>query len=230
MPAIAGLITSLFIILAAACSSTVNNRPPQLIDISHIIPSLVLDIRYHTDKNFVGTPINGYKAPKCLLTRTAATALKRAQKELSQQSMSLKIFDCYRPQRAVNHFVSWAEDLQDTRMKDRFYPKVNKNQLFDKGYIAAKSGHSRGSTVDLTLVKLIPEQGSIELDMGTQFDLFDVRSHTISPEISTQQQNNRLLLKTIMSKYGFINFPKEWWHYTLAEEPYPNDYFDAPVQ
>ena len=143
--------------------------------------------------------------------------------------MSLKIFDCYRPQRAVDHFVSWAEDLQDMRMKAQFYPNVSKNELFNKGYIAAKSSHSRGSTVDLTIVKLTPGQSSTELDMATPFDLFDVRSHTLTENINPQQQKNRQLLKTIMSQHGFINYPKEWWHFTLAKEPYPNHYFDSPI-
>ena len=202
-----------------------------LVDVETRIPDAIFDIRYHSSYNFVGKPIEGYVQPKCLLTEPAADALAAVQKQAQQRGMTLKIFDCYRPQRAVDHFVAWAEDLEDTGMKSVFYPSVNKADLFDKGYIAAKSGHSRGSTVDLTLVALDGTSGDIgELDMGTPFDFFDPLSHTDSPEVGDTVRKNRLLLKTLMTAQGFENLPEEWWHYTLADEPYPDTYFDVPVE
>jgi D-alanyl-D-alanine dipeptidase len=186
-----------------------------------------------------------------MLTPPAAAALSAAQTELRSYGLSLKVYDCYRPQRAVDEFVAWAKDLGDTKMKAEFYPRVEKTNLFKDGYIAAKSGHSRGSTVDLTLIPIpAPPQeefasgqrlrdctlpasrrfGDDSLDMGTGFDCFDPLAHTANPDLGAQQRRNRLLLKSTMEKFGFRNLPEEWWHYTLKDEPYPNQYFDVPIE
>jgi zinc D-Ala-D-Ala dipeptidase len=220
-------------------------------DVSAVIPGVVLDIRYRTPHNFVGEPIDGYLAAKCILTKQAADALAKVQEELKGFSFSLKIYDCYRPQRAVDHFVRWAKDEKDTRMKKEFYPTVDKADLFKDGYIASKSGHTRGSTVDLTIVPLpVPEQeryapgqtlractlpagarfGDNSLDMGCGFDCFDEQAHTAFGGIGPAQRTNRLLLKALMEKQGFRNFEKEWWHFTLKSEPFPDTYFDFPVE
>ncbi len=213
-------------------------------------PSILVEARYYSNYNFVGQRIRGYNAPKCIITRQAAEALASVQTELKAFSLSLKVYDCYRPQRAVDDFVEWAKDLSDTRMKKDFYPTVAKRDLFRKGYIAKKSSHSRGSTVDLTIVPLpLPEQPNYEarnglvechldyekrfkdksLDMGTAYDCFHPLSHTLNPEIERIQKINRLLLKLIMEKYGFTNLPEEWWHYTLRGEPFPNRFFDFEI-
>ena len=195
--------------------------------VNEAVPSAVFDIRYHRADNFTGTKVDGYEKPLCLLTEPAAAALQKAQKDLNAQGHSLKIFDCFRPQRAVDHFVRWGRDLDDQAKKAEYYPAEDKSQLFVKGYIADRSGHSRGSTLDLTLVRLAD---GAELDMGTPFDYFDSLSNTADPRISERQRANRLLLKEAMEKQGFANYDKEWWHYTLIDEPYPDTYFDFPVQ
>ena len=199
----------------------------QFVDIKEVIPSVQLDIRYYTHNNFIGSRINGYDAPKCLLTREAALALKYVQEELVNNRQALKIFDCYRPQQAVDHFVRWAKDLNDQKMKAEYYPSIDKKSLFKDGYIAEKSGHSRGSTVDLTIVDLNTNR---ELDMGTRFDYFDPLSHTASNGISKIQRDNRIALKTIMERNGFKNLKEEWWHFTLKNEVFPNRYFDFKVK
>lgn len=181
----------------------------------------MLEIRYATAHNFVGKSIDGYSRPRCLLTGPAARALQAVQAELMARKRSLQIYDCYRPQQAVDQFVRWAEDLNDTAMKVEFYPNVAKQELFAQGYIAARSGHSRGSTVDLTIAGL---------DMGTPFDLFDPLSHTDNPDIGAGPAGNRQLLRALMQKHGFRNLPEEWWHYTLENEPYPDRYFNFPVE
>jgi D-alanyl-D-alanine dipeptidase len=196
------------------------------IDVKEIIPTVHLDIRYYTTRNFVGSRIDGYDAPKCFLTNEAALALRNVQTELERNRQSLKIFDCYRPQRAVDHFVRWAKDLADQKMKAEYYPSVDKKNLFRDGYIAAKSGHSRGSTIDLTIMDLNSNQ---ELDMGTGFDFFDPLSHTMNSRISQSQLDNRMALKNIMESNGFKNLKEEWWHFTLKNEPYPETYFDFKI-
>jgi len=221
------------------------------VDITAIIGQINLDIRYYGEHNFLGTPVDGYLAPKCLLTKEAASALAGVQKDLEQFSLALKIYDCYRPQRAVDHFVRWAQDINDTKTKKEFYPTVDKKNLFKDGYIADKSSHSRGSTVDLTIIPLAaPEQPKYiagqklsecylpaekrfpdnSLDMGTGFDCFHELSHTANKNIGLQQRANRMLLKTLMEKHGFRNYDLEWWHYTLKNEPYPDTFFAFPVE
>ncbi len=231
--------------------STKLNFPDGFVDIKEVIPSIVLDIRYYTSYNFVGEKIDGYESGKCIITRKAADALKKVQDELSGYSLSLKLYDCYRPQRAVDHFVRWAGDKNDFRMKKAFYPAVRKNNLFKHGYLAARSGHSRGSSIDLTIVPIpvpIKKENTIEqdycecctevekryidfsIDMGTGFDCFDKKSWTAARSISQKQRENRQLLKTVMEKYGFRNYRKEWWHFTLKNEPYPDTYFNFIVR
>ena len=208
----------------------VAERPADFVDVADMIPGVVLDIRYATAVNFVGAPIDGYVKPKCLLTRRAAKALRTVQEALEQDGLALKIFDCYRPQRAVDHFARWAEDAADTRMQETFYPSVPKDELFAWGYIAERSGHSRGSTVDVTLVRVKSASDYSELDMGTGYDFFDELSHTDNPAAGAEARGNRQRLKAVMESHGFVNLPEEWWHYSLRDEPYAATYFDFPVE
>jgi D-alanyl-D-alanine dipeptidase len=199
-----------------------------LVPLADCAPSILQEMRYAGADNFVGRPVEGYAAPVCLLTPPAARALARAQEEVRTYDLSLKVFDCYRPQRSVDHFVRWAQDTNDQQTKARFYPDVDKRRLFERGYIAARSGHSRGSTVDITLVS-VADGDSTELAMGTPFDFFDPRAHTASTAIPPAARRNRLLLRLVMERHGFVNYEKEWWHYTLRKEPWPDRYFDFPV-
>jgi D-alanyl-D-alanine dipeptidase len=206
------------------------SRPEGFIDIEQVVPGIRKDIRYFTANNFVGERIDGYLAAKCLLTLKAAEALKQAEVDLKQYGLGLKVFDCYRPQRAVNHFILWARDLDDIRMKRRFYPDVDKKNLFEEGYIAARSSHTRGSTVDLTIVTILADGSAQDIDMGTGHDLFSPQSWPTSPLMSGSQRAHRMLLQTLMRKHGFEPYPQEWWHFTLKNEPYPDSYFDFPVE
>ena len=207
--------------------STLFATPPKPLgkdaftNVTLFIPDIHYDMRYAQENNFVGSVIDGYQKPLCLLSHESALALKNVQKALQREHLTLKVFDCYRPQRAVDHFVRWAKDLNDTKMKSVYYPYVKKKMLFKEGYIAAKSGHSRGSTVDLSIDGL---------DMGTPFDFFDPSSHTFSSSISAKQQKNRVHLKQVMEANGFKNYPAEWWHYTLKNEPFKKHYFDFEVK
>lgn len=218
-------IKTLFFVLCISTSIYARKALP-FPDIKALSPNVIVDAKYYGEKNFVGERIDGYEAPKCLLSKKAAQALSRAQKLAEKQELSLKAFDCYRPQIAVDHFVRWAKDLKDTKRKKVHYPYVSKENLFSEGYIASKSGHSRGSTIDLTLAT----KAGKELDMGGIFDYFDPLSHTLSKKITKSQLKNRLKLKSIMEEAGFRNYKKEWWHYTLRKEPYPQSYFSFPVK
>lgn len=200
--------------------------PNDFVEISSVIPDVTLDVRYFSAENFVGEPVKGYQAETLLLTEEAATALSGVQAELNSFGLGLKIFDAYRPQQAVDHFVRWAEDTADTRMKSQYYPNVDKKNLFRDGYIADRSGHSRGSTVDVTLIDLATGE---ELDMGAGWDFFDPISWPASDLVNREQKNNRLLLRSLMIAHGFLPLAQEWWHFTLQEEPYPDEYFDFPV-
>ncbi|WP_345990187.1 M15 family metallopeptidase [Sulfurimonas sp. HSL1-2] len=204
-----------------------DEMPEAFVAIDDTAPGIAVEARYFTTDNFVGARIDGYEAPRCYLTRPAAAALSKADAALAPFGLGLKVFDCYRPQRAVDHFVRWAKDLGDTKMKARYYPRVAKNVLFKEGYIAARSGHSRGSTVDLTLIDR--ESGS-ELDMGTGFDFFGPESWPSSMAVTAQQRANRLLLRSVMTRAGFRPLQEEWWHFTLEDEPFPERYFDFPVR
>lgn len=203
--------------------------PSGFVDARETVPGLVLELRYRTHYNFVGEPIDGYLAEKCVMTREAADALAKVQDELGMFGLGLKVFDAYRPQRAVDHFVRWAEDPDDTRMKGEFYPRVEKSELFEKGYIAARSGHTRGSTVDVTLVALEQAEVPVELDMGSPYDFFGPVSWPGYKDISGQARANRMLLRTVMVRHGFQPYDQEWWHFTLKKEPFPETYFDFPI-
>ena len=200
------------------------------VDVRSLDPSIAADMRYAGSENFVGEPIDGYEAPKCLLSRAAAEVLVEVQSILRDDGFGLLVFDCYRPQRGVDHFVRWAKDTADLRTKAEYYPNVRKSRLFEDGYIASRSGHSRASTVDLTMVRRRPDDSVEALDMGTPFDFFDPRSHTESPDVTAEQQANRLRLRDAMEEGGFRNYSAEWWHYTMRDEPYPDEYFDRPIR
>ena len=204
-----------------------QTRPPGFVDAATVVPNLVVDMRYLGPDNFVGRPIDGYEKPICYLTRESALALAAVARDLEAQGLAIKAFDCYRPVRAVAHFARWARDLRDEARKAEFYPQVDKRHLFRDGYIAARSGHSRGSTIDMTLVG---RNGGKELDMGTPFDFFSPRSAPSDKSVSPQAQSNRRLLADAMRRRGFAPYSKEWWHFTLRREPYPNTFFDFPVR
>lgn len=204
-----------------------NRRPADFVDIRPLIPEARYDIRYFTGDNFVGCRIDGYTAPIGYLTRPAAEALQGIAVRAHAEGLGLLIFDCYRPARAVAHFARWAADLEDQAQKEAYYPHLAKQDLFKEGYIAARSGHSRGSTLDLTLFDIATGD---ELDMGTPFDLFDARSWTESPAVSAVQQANREKLQSLMGAGGFVGFHMEWWHFTLRNEPYPDTYFDFEIR
>jgi D-alanyl-D-alanine dipeptidase len=231
-------------------SPTTTDLPADFVRLSDVAPDIPIEIRYFGDHNFVGRPITGYAAPECILTRKAAKALARVQQDVSQNGYTLKVYDCFRPQRAVDDFADWAEDLDDTTMKAEFYPTVAKDTLFADGYIARQSGHSRGSTVDLTLVRTPPADqptwtsgdplvsctapvdqryADNTIDMGTGFDCFSPVSATDTKKVGPEQRENRQALVAAMARHGFENYPEEWWHFTLADEPHPDEYFDFPV-
>lgn len=207
-----------------------STLPEGFVYVDQVVPDIRTDLRYATGHNFVGTPIDGYLQSRCILTDKAAQALKTVQDELRPFGLCLLIFDGYRPQRAVDHFVRWAEDVNDTRMKAEFYPEVKKENLFKEDYIAAKSSHSRGSTVDLTIRSSTAEPADAGLNMGSGFDLFDPKSWPTSLDVSAEARAHRMLLQLLMKKHGFEPYPKEWWHFTLRDEPFPDTYLDFPVQ
>ncbi len=194
--------------------------------LSEAVPDAILEIRYYSTYNFVGDRIDGYEEPLALMTKESAEALKEVSDNLKKKGYRLKIFDAYRPQKAVNHFMRWALDSDDTRMKQYFYPELEKDVLFPRGYIAEHSGHSRGSTVDLTLFDMKSER---EVDMGGTFDYFGELSHPDYTGITEEQYNNRMILREAMIEGGFKPLAEEWWHFTLENEPYPDTYFTFPV-
>lgn len=224
------LACQVLFVLWLSVQAAAGELPAGFVDAGILIPELRLEMRYLTSDNFLGKPVDGYEAERCILTREAALALKGVQEDLLPFGLGVKVYDAYRPQRAVNHFVRWAENLSDTRMKAAYYPEVAKKDLFRLGYIAAQSSHSRGSTVDLTLVERDGTDALRELDMGTGFDLFSPASWPASSRVTARQRAHRLLLRTLMVAHGFVPYEKEWWHFTLAEEPYPDTYFDFPVR
>ncbi|MCK0130792.1 M15 family metallopeptidase [Flavobacteriaceae bacterium F08102] len=207
--------------------SIAQTLPKGFVDVKEVIPNLRTDLRYYGTNNFIGKPIDGYEKPRCILTKEAAEALKKVQEDFEKLGFGLLVFDAYRPQRAVNQFMKWAEDPNDTKMKEQFYPNKDKSSLFKEDYIAKKSGHSRGSTVDVTIVSL--KTGHI-LDLGSDFDLFDEKSSVNYKNITKNQRAIRLLLQRRMMKHGFKPYEKEWWHFTLENEPYPDTYFDFSIK
>ena len=204
----------------------ITKDPSGFVLLSDVIPSIVQEIRYFSTYNFVGDRIDGYEEPCAILTKEAARALKTVSNEMMVQGYRLKIFDTYRPACAVKHFVLWGIEDQDIRMKPYFYPEIEKQELFLKGYVAKKSSHSRGSTVDLTLLDMATGK---ELDMGSPFDLFSEKSHPDFRGISDEQYENRMILRHVMLRNGFAPIDCEWWHFTLKDEPYPDTYFDFPL-
>ncbi|MBQ9697564.1 MAG: M15 family metallopeptidase, partial [Acidaminococcaceae bacterium] len=194
--------------------------------LTDVVPDAILEIRYYSTYNFVGDRIEGYRQPTALLTKEAAQALKAVSDDVKRKGYRLKIYDAYRPQMAVSHFMRWAQDFKDTRMKPYFYPELKKDVLFPLGYIAEHSGHSRGSTVDLTLFDMKTEK---EVDMGGTFDYFGELSHPDYRGITRQQYKNRMILRKAMLAHGFKPLAEEWWHFTLKDEPYPDTYFTFPV-
>lgn len=204
--------------------------PAGFVHLSDAVPDAIQEVRYASTYNFVGERIDGYEGPAAILTDDAASALREASSILRAQGYVIKVFDAYRPQRAVDHFARWAADPGDERMKDAFYPDVDTSRLFADGYIAEHSGHSRGSTVDLTLVEAATGR---EVWMGTPFDFFGPASHHGAGEaegVDADAAANRLVLRDAMVAAGFVPLPEEWWHYTLADEPHPDTYFDFPVR
>ena len=200
--------------------------PSGFVLLADYVPAILQEIRYYSTFNFIGDRIDGYEEPCALLTKEAARALKGVSGELLVQGYRLKVFDAYRPVSAVKHFVLWGIEDQDVRMKPWFYPELDKNALFAEGYIAKRSSHSRGSTVDLTLLDMKTGQ---ELDMGSPFDLFSEISHPDYRGVTAQQYDNRMLLREAMIRNGFVPLDCEWWHFTLANEPYPDSCFEFPV-
>ncbi len=196
------------------------------VSISEEIPDVLLDIRYHGTYNFVGARVVGYDEPIALMTRQAVDSLKRVSEDLQQQGYRLKIFDAYRPQRAVDHFVRWSKDVADTINKPYFYPDLAKDRLFSEGFICERSSHTHGSTVDLTLFDMSTER---EVDMGGTFDWFGFSSYPTYTDLTPDQRAMRQLLRDAMMRHGFKPFDTEWWHFTLANEPYPDTFFDFPV-
>lgn len=226
------ILFSIIVSLNFACqnkksSSTEIKLPNGFVHLKEHIPGIVLDARYFGTNNFIGQRIRKYESDNLIIGIEAANALVNVQQELKTKGLELKVFDAYRPQGAVDHFVEWAKDLNDTLMKAQFYPDVDKSELFDKGYIAAKSGHSRGSTIDLTI---IDSDTRVELDMGTTFDFFSPKSWPTDTTVTTKQFENQMLLQTLMEKHNFKHLPEEWWHFTLNNEPYPDTYFEFSVR
>jgi len=215
------ILRSFYIILFFFTYSC-SNLPNGFVYINDIDNSIKIDLRYSTNNNFTGKVIDGYESNKAIISYQAAKSLSQVQKDLLKRNLSLKIYDAYRPQMAVNYFISWAGDPSDTINKSLYYPKIEKSQLFPLGFIAERSGHSRGSTVDLTIIDIKTNK---ELDMGTPYDFFGTESSTDFTNITDKQISNRLLLREVMTKNGFKNYPMEWWHYTLELEPFDN-YFN----
>jgi zinc D-Ala-D-Ala dipeptidase len=214
------------ILASYAPAALAQERPASFVDAATVVPGLIVDARYAGSHNFVGRRIDGYEAARCLLTTSAADALAAVARDLAPRGLVLKVFDCYRPTRAVENFERWARDLHDTAAKAEFYPDVDKRTLFQDGYISSRSGHSRGSTVDLTLA----HADGRELDMGTPFDFFSQRSWAAAASIGEQAKANRAMFAAAMRRRGFRPYEKEWWHFTLSREPFPDTYFDFPVR
>lgn len=242
----------LYLLLVLFLSANIAYALPHgFVYLRDVDPSILQDMRYASSHNFVGEPIAGYEAGECILTKDTALALAKIQKQLNQSSLTLKVYDCYRPTAAVDHFIAWSKDRSHQEMKAEFYPMVNKADVFSLGYVAMKSGHSRGSTVDLTIVPLpsptdasyMPGQKLIScsasyqqryrdnsIDMGTGFDCFDELAHGLNKNVTPVVYKHRMMLRKIMIEYGFVPYENEWWHFTLKNEPYPHNYFNFPVK
>ncbi|MFK7781428.1 M15 family metallopeptidase [Psychroserpens sp.] len=218
---------SFILFLAAFTAQESLGLPEGFVYAKNEIPDLNVELRYFTTNNFVGDTIDGYRANKLILTKETVEALINVQHDLQQQNLCLKVYDGYRPQRAVNHFMRWAKDLNDTINKEQFYPDIEKRFLFREEYIATRSGHSRGSTLDLTIIDGITNE---PLDMGSPYDFFGKESWVNHSDLTKEQKENRQLLQSVMLKHNFRNYAKEWWHFTLRWEPFPKTYFDFEIQ
>jgi zinc D-Ala-D-Ala dipeptidase len=220
------IIRMLFLLCVTTLSQAL---PAPFVYLHQVAPSIIQDMRYASSNNFTGRPVPGYNSPRCILTLQAAKQLQLIQAKAKKKGYSLKVYDCYRPQKAVDAFNRWSQNLSDQKTKAAYYPREKKDTLFDKGYIAHYSGHTRGSTVDLTLVKQ-DKTGTHSLDMRTPFDYFDKRTHAYYSGLSKAQKHNRMVLRRLMTGNGFKPYSKEWWHFTLSKEPFPKKYFNFPVQ
>lgn len=245
------LAATLLAVLGFGTSVCAEPLPEGFVYLRAVDPTIVQEMRYYGPHNFIGRPIDGYHAPECILTRPAAEALVRVHREVQASGLLVKVFDCYRPQMAVNHFIRWSRDVADQTMKTAFYPNVDKADFFTLGYVAEKSGHSRGSTVDVTLVATdarapetyVPGKTRLldcraaqaerfrdnGLDFGTDYDCFDPASHPDSTAVSVVARHNRAMLAELMGRHGFKPLPEEWWHFTLRDEPFPNTFLNAPI-
>ncbi len=248
------LLKSVLVAAAIGLSGArADTLPEGFVDLSTLDKTIPIELRYNSEWNFMGRVVTGYFANRCYLTKPAAEALVKVQVQLMRKGLSLLMIDCYRPQRAVSEFMKWSQDLTDLKMKEIFYPEEPKNLLIERGYIAEKSGHTRGSTVDLTLIKkpkVLPSESEIlkykekpvdcryqtdilktgQLDMGTMVDCFSEMSNTDNGKISEGAKKNRMVLKNVMEKNGFSHYPKEWWHFTLKNEPFKDKYFDFEIR
>ena len=221
---------TLALLLAAACTTPAPAlEAAGMVDIRTLLPEVDTDIRYAGPRNFTGARVEGYEAARCFLLRPAAEALREVARELAAEGLRLRIFDCYRPARAVRQFVRWAADGDDQRSKAEYYPALDKHTLVP-GYIADRSGHSKGATVDLTLTECAADGACSELDMGTPFDFFDPRANTDHPGIGAVQRRNRARLREAMARHGFENYPMEWWHYPFRLQPPPDTIHDIPIR
>ncbi len=218
---------SVFVLIILSFKTSQHQLPKGFVYVDQVIKDIDVELRYYSSYNFVGDTIDGYHANKLILTKAAAEKLKLVQEDLASKNMCLRVYDGYRPQRAVNHFIKWARDLKDTINKSVFYPKVAKRNLFKEEYIASRSGHSRGSTVDLTIIN--GETGK-PLDMGSPYDFFGQQSWVNYEGITVKQKANRQLLQKVMKKHNFRNYAKEWWHFSLRWEPFQRTYFDFDVR
>jgi D-alanyl-D-alanine dipeptidase len=228
---------------------TDKSLPDNFIYLDEFEPSIVQSIAYASSENFVGQPLDGYKAARAIITTEAAIALQKVQRDVEKDGYSLVVYDAYRPQKTVDHFMRWSLDATDLKMQGKYYPYVDKNKVFELGYIAEKSSHSRGSTVDLSIIKLgqkitesnvVPrilndgrevaylDDGSV--DMYTSFDLFDEASWHDTPLIPAESMANRGYLREKMLEHNFQEYQYEWWHYTLKDEPFPKEYFNFDVE
>ncbi|CAF1237913.1 unnamed protein product [Adineta steineri] len=231
--------------------SSYETLPTGFVYVHDIIPDIQVSLRYGTEENFLGCIVNGYYSNVSIMTEAAAHALRRVQELAKENGYELVIYDSYRPQKSVNHFIKWSEDPNDPQSKkDHYYPRINKENAFNLGYIAKKSGHTRGSTIDLTIIpigkrvsnsvvpikRILNDNSTIlflddaTVDMGSSFDLLDEASHTESKLVDDNHQKMRMMFKSFMEQAGFVNYTKEWWHYTLKNEPFPNTYFDFDVK
>lgn len=226
--------------MAVACTSTPARTPappmPEaaraagLVDVAAFVPDAHIDMRYAGHENFVGVPVEGYRAPRCWLHRQAADALARVAADLRTDNLRLHVYDCYRPARAVAHFMRWAQDVADQRTKPAFYPNLDKSALVKGGYIAERSGHSRGATIDLGIERCDVDGRCRDIDMGTQFDFFDTLANTDDLRVTPAQRAHRDRLRDAMRRHGFAPYAMEWWHFTFKPEPTPDTFFDIPIE